>query len=134
TIGPTTLKLRSAYGGGIRPARTANQEATWTNLQRSVATNGLAPERQSGVEAGADLLLGTTVALHLTRFDQRASGLIQAVAIPTDTTAVPIGGGSSGPGGAGRRIAYELQNIGEIANHGWEMQSTATAGPLTLSG
>lgn len=31
-----------------------------------------------------------------------------------------------------RRIAYELQNVGEITNRGWELEGTATTGMLSV--
>ena len=48
------------------------------------------------------------------------------------------GGGGSGAGGGGgpndgRRIAYELQNVGEITNRGWEVSGSAGARGLTVS-
>jgi iron complex outermembrane receptor protein len=130
-VSGATLKLRGAYGKGIRPPRTTGREAGWLSLQR--ATASLEPEVQSGTEAGADLLFGNRLGLHVTRFDQRASGLIQSVAI-----ANPAGqqtGGTGGAGGGGYQqwgFRYELQNIGEITNRGWELQGSARLGALTL--
>jgi iron complex outermembrane receptor protein len=64
------------------------------------------------------------MALHVTRFDQRASGLIQPVSI-----APPIQpGDSTRP----RRIVYALQNVGEITNRGWEVEGAVTARQFTL--
>jgi iron complex outermembrane receptor protein len=131
-IAGATLKLRSAYGKGIRPPRTSGREAAWMSLQR--ATTTLAPEVQAGTEAGADLLFGA-IGVHVTRFDQRASGLIQSVAVAGRS---PGNGGGPGSGGMSQtgpgawRVTYELQNVGEIANHGWELQSSARFGPLAL--
>jgi iron complex outermembrane receptor protein len=31
-------------------------------------------------------------------------------------------------------VRYQLQNIGEITNHGWEMQAAAQRGPFALAG
>ena len=121
-FGSITAKLRTAYGRGLRPARTAAREASWLGV-RNVNTSNLAPEEQAGVEAGADLFIGRTVAFHVTRFDQRAYGLIQPVAVVED------GPWSSGMTG----FAYTLQNIGEIANRGWELQSTLGIGRLSLT-
>jgi len=86
----------------------------------------LDPEEQSGIEAGADLFLGRFASLHATRFDQRASGLIQPVSVYT-TTAI-----DSLP--HYRRIAYELQNVGEITNRGWELAGALSQGPWSLNG
>jgi iron complex outermembrane receptor protein len=124
--GGATLKLRMAYGKAIRPARASVRELSWSGLAELTAPANLGPEVQSGVEAGADLSFGRLLSLHLTRFDQRASGLIQAVA--TSDASRP----ASGPGP--RTMDYELQTVGEISNRGWEMQGTAHAGALSLTG
>jgi iron complex outermembrane receptor protein len=121
-----TLKLRAAYGKGIRAPQSMQHVAT-REPRRTVANPGLLPEEQSGIEAGADLFLGRLLGLHVTRFDQRASGLIQTVTIG-DTS-------SSGPGGGGSpRYWFQLQNVGEITNRGWETQASAEVGPLSLAG
>jgi iron complex outermembrane receptor protein len=77
---------------------------------------------------GADLFVGRRFGLHLTRFDQTASGLIQNVAVPRDTAR-----GTSGPGPS-KRITYVLQNVGEIANRGWEVESSLDLRGVTLAG
>jgi len=125
SFGETTLKLRSAYGKGIRPPQTSSRSGTLLGLRESLYGSGLSPEQQSGIEAGADLFLGRMFSLHATRFDQRASGLIQPVSIQ-----LPMSGTDSMP--RYRRIAYELQNVGEIGNSGWEMQSSFGNGPWSL--
>jgi len=91
-------------------------------LNRTPGAAELSAEKQSGIEGGADLFLGV-MALHVTRFDQRASGLIQPVSvqIPAGTDTLHL-----------RRIAYELQNVGEITNRGWELEGTTNAGPVSL--
>ena len=103
--------------------------------------------KQSGVEAGMDLLFSRMLGLHVTRFDQLASGLIQPVAVSSSGPGPGGGGGgpgggdggsSGGPGGGsgpndGRRIAYELQNVGEITNRGWEISGSAGAHGLSIS-
>jgi outer membrane cobalamin receptor len=125
SFGGTTLKLRSAYGKGIRPPQTSSRSGTLLGLKESLYSSGLSPEQQSGIEAGADLFFGRMLSLHATRFDQRASGLIQPVSIQT----VEIENDSTP---RYRRIAYELQNVGEISNKGWELQSTFGNGPWSL--
>ena len=42
------------------------------------------------------------------------------------------GGGGSGPGGRDR-IAYVLQNVGEITNRGWELAGAVGAGGFSVS-
>jgi iron complex outermembrane receptor protein len=121
--GGAELKLRSAFGRGIRAPRTpARDHMRWHD--RWAATL-LGPETQSGVEVGAELYLGAAASLQATRFDQRVSGLIQDVAVRVDTF---VQGGRQV-----RRVGYELQNVGEIDNRGWEMQGAYAAGPLSLS-
>lgn len=124
-FGEVTLKLRSAYGKGIRPPQTSSRSGTLLGLKESLYGSGLSPEQQSGIEAGADLFFGRAFALHATRFDQRASGLIQPVSV--QVAAAP---GDSMP--RYRRLAYEFQNVGEISNTGWELQSTYGSGPWSV--
>src|SRR5206468_3410002 len=70
---------------------------------------------------------GRMFALHLTRFDQYAYNLIQPVAIASSLTPYQNDGSSN-------RLMYTLQNVGEIANRGWELESSLMAGPLSLAG
>lgn len=119
SFGIGTVKLRAAYGKGIRPAQTSSRAGTLLGLR-----GNLSPEEQSGVEAGADIFIGRVASLHATRFDQRASGLIQPVSVysaePTET--MPHY----------RHIAYQLQNVGEITNRGWELAGNLMDGPWSL--
>ena len=132
-----SLKLRASYGKGIRPSTSALRAATWMGGQNSglmsnagsqlslKSLRDLEPEVQSGVEFGADVTIGRSLGFHVTRFDQKATGLIQAVAMPTATR---VYGQKSEPGG----ITYELQNVGAISNRGWELQATSMLGRLSL--
>jgi iron complex outermembrane receptor protein len=86
----------------------------------------LEAERQSGTEFGGDVLVGSRLSLHLTRFDQRASGLIQPVSTLTTTVA--------SNGRPVRRMAYTLQNVGAITNRGWEVDASTRLARLSLSG
>ncbi len=104
-----TLKLRGAYGKGVRwPTATARLSLLPRQAQ-VVSTAGLEPEEQrGGVEAGADLFLWRgRVTLSLTRFDQVASGLIQRVA------ALDSSGGGGGGGVPGRRAPARQLHAGE---------------------
>jgi iron complex outermembrane receptor protein len=123
SVGGVTLKLRSAYGKGVRPPQTSSREGTLMGLNRSPGSSTLSAEKQSGIESGADLFVGRATIFHLTRFDQRASGLIQPVSVPlpAGTDTLPL-----------RRIAYELQNVGEITNRGWELEGTTSVGPVSV--
>ena len=133
-----TFKLRASYGKGIRPSNSIVRAATWMSgqAQNTIAgansrlsftsLRGLEPESQSGIEAGADALFGPQLGLHVTRFDQRATGLIQAVALMTAANA--------GNQNLGQGITYELQNVGAITNRGWEMQATSALGRWSFLG
>jgi iron complex outermembrane receptor protein len=138
-LGGAALKFRAAYGKGIRPPETTSRATSWMGTRGSASTSELSPEEQSGIEAGIDLVAGRAFGLHLTRFDQLVSGLIQPVAVMGYTSGPGPGGGgggSGGPGGSpndGRRIAYVLQNVGEITNRGWELAASAGARGLTVS-
>ena len=126
--GPIALKARAAYGRGIRPARTLARGASFTGGHGDATLTSLAPEEQSGVEAGADVLWGSRLGLHVTRFDQRASGLVQPVAILGVTT------NRNRPGAPeSAHVLYQLQNVGAIDNSGWELQGTSTVGALGIT-
>ena len=131
--GTTSLKLRGAYGRGIRPARVGPSPHFLT----------VDPESQSGLEWGADLRVevpgGAHVALQATRFDQLASDLVQAMRwIDSSCYRPPGGSGGRVLGGqqcsaAQRAPRYMVETIGQIENDGWEMQASVARGPLTLS-
>jgi outer membrane cobalamin receptor len=124
-FGDATLKLRAGFGKGIRPVQTASRGLSAPNMHAQLERQDLAPERQVGVEAGADLLIGRVLSLQVTRFDQRASGLIQRVGVAFDSLNRP---------GSPPRISYELQNVGAIRNRGWELQGSMHLSRLTLAG
>jgi outer membrane cobalamin receptor len=136
-VGPLTVKLRSAYGRGIRPATTPIRETTWFDPHRR--SLDLSPEEQSGIEAGMDVFFGKTIGVQITRFDQLASGLIQRVAYVTYDShdqgpSNPYAPPAQPIGAEDRHIGYALQNVGEITNRGWELKSDVNVGPLALSG
>jgi outer membrane receptor protein involved in Fe transport len=131
-----TLKLRAAYGKGVRAPRATS--GIGAQLPSNTHFNPfLEPEEQSGIEAGVDLIFGGRFGLHLTRFDQTASGLIQTVTIqdPRSGGGGSGGGGSGGPGGPGRtEVWYQLQNVGNVTNRGWESQASFTQGDFAFAG
>ncbi|HVF39402.1 MAG TPA: TonB-dependent receptor, partial [Gemmatimonadaceae bacterium] len=118
-----TVKLRTAYGRGIRPAQTSIRAGTLMGLTRSPFGTTLAPEEQSGLEGGIDIFVGSSMTFNLTGFNQLASGLIQPVSVAQTV--------SSGPGRR-ERVAYQLQNVGEITNRGVELQGSVNVRELTL--
>ena len=145
-LGPVTVKLRSAYGRGIRAATTPIRETAWFDPPRQSRLLDLDPEQQSGIETGLDLFIGRSFGLQVTRFDQLASGLIQRVAYAYNDQLENEGpGGHSGDGpgapmpsqpyaATDRHIGYVLQNVGEITNRGWELKGDYQLSSLTLSG
>lgn len=123
--GPLTVKLRGAWGRGVRWPLTPARRTLFGNGNGQLLPASLEPEEQSGIEAGIDLMAGNVVTASVTRFDQTASGLIQRVAIAAD----------SGPGqGQRRRIAYQYQNVGKIGNSGWELALSGGARGFSLTG
>ena len=131
-IGDVTWKARAAYGGGLRPARNPMRETAWRSTGVGAVGENLQPERQVGVEAGIDLFWRRNLSLQVTRFDQRASSLIQQV--PQPYVAGP--GDTSTRGGYPRppRIDYALENLGAITNRGWEFAARQSVGALSLAG
>lgn len=120
--GPFTVKLRAAYGKGIRPPATPSRLQFWQAHDAIIVQNALGPERQSGIEGGIDLFVTRAFSFQVTRFDQKASGLAQLVGVPIDSDRRP------------RRFVNIAQNVGEISNRGWELQSTGNFGRLSLNG
>ena len=126
SVGPLEVKFRGAYGKGIRPPQTPVRGAWENEGSRPYARLGLDPEVQTGSESGIELYAGDALSLQATRFDQRATGLIQNVAIMLDTQL---------PGGSPeRRMLFLPMNVGEITNRGWELQAGVRRGALALSG
>lgn len=116
-----SAKLRAAYGKSIRWPDLPGSDAGFGVASRAASFH-LVPEQQAGTEVGVDLRLARSVRLQVTRFDQLASELVHQVAF-TDLSA-----------GNRSRIRYQLQNVGEIANHGWELQGSLRRGRLDLAG
>ena len=123
-FGPATIKVRSAYGKAIRPVQASSFAGSLIGLRGSLLGGSLTPEEQSGTEIGADAYIGRFFVLRATRFDQHATGLVQPVSVSFTTTAE----------GQPRRthVVYELQNVGEITNRGWEFQGSLSEGPWTV--
>jgi iron complex outermembrane receptor protein len=125
TLGSAEVKLRSSYGKGIRAPQTPVRGA-WSNQPGVFGGHeGLDPEVQTGIESGIEVYLGG-MSIQATRFDQRATGLIQNVATAVDTQ---IRGGS-----AERRVRFQPDNVGEITNRGWELQAALQRGALSVAG
>lgn len=132
--GDLTWKTRVAYGAGMRPARNPMRETAWRGIGAGAVRSDLLPEKQSGVEAGVDLYWRRNLSLQLTRFDQRASSLIQQVPVvdPRQTYDDDTLPGRTESHYA--RYAYALENLGAITNRGWEMSLRQSVGAVSLSG
>lgn len=119
-----SVKARAAYGKGIRAPRGSLHPAA-SEPRRIIENPELAAEEQAGTEAGLDLRVGRRLGLHVTRFDQLVTGLIQTVTVSNP---------SGNPNSSSRSSWYKLQNVGEISNRGWESQATLSLGAVQLSG
>jgi outer membrane receptor protein involved in Fe transport len=121
-FGLLVTKLRASYGRSIRPAGSAVR-ASWLARQ-AIVQGRLSPEEQSGIEVGLDATVAHRWTLRATRFDQAAYNLIQSVAITSSLMPGPTDG----------RLLYALQNVGEIGNRGWELESALLVDRLSLTG
>lgn len=117
-VGQATVRLRAAWGRGLRPPEPGMNRAMATATVRQEANTRLAPERQSGVEGGADLYLSNGVWLRVTGYHQRADDLIQQVRLRE--------------GGAVQ--VFQFQNVGAIRNRGIELEAGASRGAFALAG
>jgi len=116
--GPFSVKVRAAYGKGIRPPTTTSRSQLYQ--PRNSLTADLSAEEQTGTELGIDVVMRRGFSLNLTRFEQRASGLIQQVAVASSQQE--------------HRMSYELQNVGAISNSGWELEATGNLSRLAATG
>ena len=110
-----TVKLRAAYGKGIRPPPPSARRALATREFRQLPNPDLAPDAQEGLEVGVEVYGSSRFSLSVTGYDQRADGLIQHV-LPNPRTAPRV---------------VQLQNVGRIGNRGVELQAFAQFGPLS---
>ena len=125
-VGPVEVKLRTSYGKGIRPPSTTARGVWEEPASPARGRPGLDPEVQTGIESGIEIYAGDLFSFQATRFDQRATGLIQNVAVAVET---PLRSGTPA-----RRIRFHPENVGEITNRGWELQAALRRGPLGLRG
>ncbi|HET7460352.1 MAG TPA: TonB-dependent receptor plug domain-containing protein [Longimicrobium sp.] len=126
SVGAAEVKVRGAYGRGIRPAAVPARDNLYAGEHHRGFAATLQPEAQAGTELGVEVYLHRTFSLQVTRFDQRATGLVQNVVLRLDTL--------GHEGEPYRRAHYQLQNVGEITNRGWEMEGSLRQGPLSLTG
>ena len=118
SLGLTTLRLRGAWGRALRPPEPGMSRGMATSTIQQEPNDELAPERQSGVEAGVEVFLAGGGWLRATWFHQVADDLMQQVHVRTE--------------GAVR--AFQFQNVGAIRNRGAEVEAGARFGALSLAG
>lgn len=112
--GRSTFKLRGAYGKGLRPPPSNARRALVSLSFRQVENPLLAPESQSGFEAGVEWYSGDHASLSVTTYHQNADGLVQQVILGRANKTQP------------RSIQY--QNVGRIENNGLEAEGAIHAG------
>ncbi len=117
-IGTAVLRLRAAWGRALRPPEPGMSQALAAGSILQEANPALRPERQAGVEVGAELHLGGGEWLRVTWFGQRADDLLQQVDLrrPSATTRF-----------------YQFQNVGAITNRGVEVDGGAQFGRLSAA-
>lgn len=103
-VGRHTVRLRGAWGRGIRPPEPGMQSARSTSVVRQIANPDLAPERQQGFEGGVDVFAANGVFFKATWYAQVATDLLQQVS--RRSVSAPD--------------AYQFQNVGVIDNRGVE--------------
>jgi outer membrane receptor protein involved in Fe transport len=113
-VGSATVKLRAAYGKGIRPPQPNARRAVRTIGFSQLANPELQPEVQSGTEAGVELYMGDRATLSLTTYAQTADGLIQQVVADRRQNARTV----------------QFQNVGRIDNRGVELEGSLRGGNL----
>ena len=109
-----TIKLRGAYGKGIRPPQPSAVRSIATLKFRQVGNPKIEPETQSGFEGGVEWFAGDRATLSLTGYTQTAKGLIQQVILD--------------------RRTIQYQNVGQIANRGAEIEGQVRRGNLRANG
>ncbi|MEQ1694075.1 MAG: TonB-dependent receptor, partial [Gemmatimonas sp.] len=112
-----TVRLRTAWGRGIRPPEPGMSVNRATSTLHQLANANLAPERQQGVEAGADLYFGNGAFFKSTWYQQFATDLLQQVSRRVLT---------------GTADSYQFQNVGVVRNRGVEFEGGVRMGPVTV--
>jgi outer membrane receptor protein involved in Fe transport len=113
-MGLGTIKVRGAYGKGIRPPPPSARMTIATLRFRQRGNPAIEPETQSGVEGGVEWFAGDRATLSFTGYTQVARGLIQQVIQD--------------------RRTIQYQNVGQIANRGMEVEANVRQGTLRLNG
>jgi outer membrane receptor protein involved in Fe transport len=110
-----TIKVRGSYGEAINPPAPGQRDAHVFPTNRQLANPLLGPERQSGWDAGLDLILGEYLSFSATYYHQIARDLIALVR--------PVVGSLDG----------QYQNVGKVRNAGLELEGSYSRRWLRLS-
>lgn len=111
-------KFRMSWGRAIRAPQPLHKQEMIIPAGHFLANPQIGPEEQEGWDAGIDMVFGRRASLSVTYYDQMALGLIDAVLL--DAGVVPP--------------IFQFQNVGEMANKGWEVEGTLDFTPFRLSG
>ncbi len=107
-IGETRLRVRAAWGRGIRPPEPGMSVSRTTSTVHQIANPDMAPERQRGVEGGGDVFFANGAFLKVTAYEQYATDLLQQVSRRVLT---------------GMADSYQFQNVGVVRNRGLEFET-----------
>lgn len=105
-LGTTTLRLRGAWGRGIKPPEPGMSRAMAIGTVVQLPNPDLVAESQAGVELGGELFFGEGMYARATWYNQTAEDLIQQVQIAAQAPT----------------RSYQFQNVGAIANRGVELE------------
>ena len=133
--GDVTLKLRAAYGKGIRPVQGAIRELGWSGRRTTLVAYDLTPEQQAGIEAGADLFVGRNVRLSrdaVRSAGDRADSIGRRSRCPTVPRRVGRGSTIRRLGSRTSRTSCRTSARSRIA--GGRSQSNVDFGRLSLAG
>ncbi len=114
SLGGATLKLRTSWGRAIRAPAPGFKLASVGATQIQLANPTLGPERQQGWDAGIDVVFASRGRLSITYYDQTADDLIELVSLPAPEPTI------------------QAQNVGRVANTGFELEGSLTAGPMSM--
>lgn len=107
-IGPTTVKLRGAWGDALRPPLPGLSNGFVSASSIILANASLGPERQRGWDGGVDVGFGSRASLGVTYYNQAVHDLVELVLI--DATSSPP--------------TFQYQNTSRVKNTGVEIEGT----------
>lgn len=111
------MKLRGSWGKGIRAPQPFHKQENITPSARIIANPDIGPEEQKGWDAGVEFYFGKRATFAVTYYDQKAINLIDNVFLQP-----------------GPPPTIQYQNVGEMANSGWEFEGTLNLAPVRLTG